>query len=216
MTYFFSHAPSRSSSFQIYCQDRAFRPLPIRARKIQARKTHFAIRDTAIPPTPAVSWNGYRLDPYQDYSRILTRKVACSLPTRTSTLASATRSGAFFAWSASTGTAAWLLFTIRRFKPIGSMPRRSFLLRTQLVHRRQAVELYRSIEIRRDCLILEGIDVFWFEMMEGGWPEFQPDEEENLVLSGIYGTRFVAYLTARRFDEFDGMPKPLPHICRMQ
>jgi hypothetical protein len=41
--------------------------------------------------------------------------------------------------------------------------------------------------------------------MEGGYPAFQPDKKENKILCGIYGTRFVEYLTVRRFDEQDRM-----------
>ena len=38
-------------------------------------------------------------------------------------------------------------------------------------------------------------------------PAFQPDKKGNQLLCGIYGTRFVEYLTVRRFDEFDRMPE---------
>jgi hypothetical protein len=68
-------------------------------------------------------------------------------------------------------------------------------------------EIYRSVEIRPDCMILEGSDIFWLGLMENGLPGFCPDEEGNQVLSGAYGTRFVEYLIARRFDEFDRMPE---------
>jgi hypothetical protein len=43
--------------------------------------------------------------------------------------------------------------------------------------------------------------------MENGLPAFQQDEKGNQVLSGIYGTRFVEYLTVRRFDDYDRMPE---------
>lgn len=67
-------------------------------------------------------------------------------------------------------------------------------------------EVHRSVEIRPDCMILDGTDVFWLDRMDAGWPTFDEDEKGNRVLSGIYGTRFVEYLTARRFDEYDRMP----------
>jgi hypothetical protein len=72
---------------------------------------------------------------------------------------------------------------------------------------RKPIELYRSVEIRPDCLVLDGGDVFWRSKMENGWPEFQPDDDGNQILSGIYGTRLVEYLTARRFDDNDSMPE---------
>ena len=70
---------------------------------------------------------------------------------------------------------------------------------------RKPVELYRRIEIRPDCLIIEGQDVFWRRHIEGGYPTFRPDDKGNQILGGIYGTRFVEYLTVRRFDENDRM-----------
>ena len=54
---------------------------------------------------------------------------------------------------------------------------------------RKPVELYRRIEIRLHCMILEGTDLFWRRHMESGWPTFQQSEEGHLVFSGIYGTR---------------------------
>ncbi len=70
---------------------------------------------------------------------------------------------------------------------------------------RKPVELYRRVEIRPDCMIIEGADVFWMRYMENGWPAFQRDDKDNQLLCGIYGTRFVEYLTVRRFDELDRM-----------
>jgi len=72
---------------------------------------------------------------------------------------------------------------------------------------RKPVEVYRTLELRHDCLILDGEDLFWARMMEGGWPGFYPDGSGNLVLCGIYGTRMVEFLTARRFDDHDRMPE---------
>jgi uncharacterized protein YcgL (UPF0745 family) len=45
--------------------------------------------------------------------------------------------------------------------------------------------------------------------MEGDWPTFAKDAEGNQLLCGIYGTRFVEYLTVRRFDELDRTPEVL-------
>jgi hypothetical protein len=67
------------------------------------------------------------------------------------------------------------------------------------------VEIYCRIEIRPDCMIIEGSDVFWSRYMEGGVPTFRPDAEGNQMLCGIYGTRFVEFLTVRRFGENDRM-----------
>jgi hypothetical protein len=64
---------------------------------------------------------------------------------------------------------------------------------------RKPVELYRRVEIRPDGMIIEGAEIFWLRHMETGWPAFQGG-----VLCGIYGNRFVEYLTLQIFDdEFD-------------
>lgn len=60
-------------------------------------------------------------------------------------------------------------------------------------------------------MVLDDRDVFRRGLMEGGPPTFQPEEEDEdtLVLSGIYGTRFVEYIKAHRFDEHDRTPEVL-------
>jgi hypothetical protein len=39
--------------------------------------------------------------------------------------------------------------------------------------------------------------------MECGWPRFRPNGDGSRILSGIYGTPFVDYLTIPNFDQFD-------------
>ena len=68
------------------------------------------------------------------------------------------------------------------------------------------VEVYRAIEIRPDAMIIDDQDIFWLRFMES-LPSFHPDQNGNQVLCGIYGTRFVEFLTVRRFDEYDRMPE---------
>lgn len=72
---------------------------------------------------------------------------------------------------------------------------------------RKPVEIYRTLEVRHDCMILDGEDLFWARMMEGGWPGFYPNDGGDLVLCGVYGTRMVEFLTARRFDDHDRIPE---------
>jgi hypothetical protein len=72
---------------------------------------------------------------------------------------------------------------------------------------RKPVELYRRIEIRPDCMILDGYDVFWTGNLESGMPAFRAGEDGTFILSGIYGTRFIDFLTVRKFDDNDRMPE---------
>ena len=63
-------------------------------------------------------------------------------------------------------------------------------------------------------MILDGADVFWSRQMEVGWPGLQADAEGNQVLCGIYGTRWIEYLTVHRFDEHDRMAEVFANHCR--
>lgn len=76
---------------------------------------------------------------------------------------------------------------------------------------RRPVAIIGTVEIRPDCMVLDGTDVFWRERMEGGPPTFQPeeDDQDTLVMGGIYGTRFVELIEAHRFDEHDRTPELL-------
>jgi hypothetical protein len=75
---------------------------------------------------------------------------------------------------------------------------------------RPPVEVYRTIEIRPDGMMIDDQEVFWLRFMEN-WPSFRPDKKDSKkdrqVLCGIYGTRFVEFLTVRRFDDNDRMPE---------
>lgn len=69
------------------------------------------------------------------------------------------------------------------------------------------VHVWRTVEIRPDCMIIENEDVFWVDQMELGWPSFRLTDEGHLMLCGTYGTRNVEYLTIRHFDDNDRMPE---------
>lgn len=73
---------------------------------------------------------------------------------------------------------------------------------------RRPVEAYRQVEIRPDCMVIDGTDIFWLHRMESGWPSFRPDGSgKAMVLCGTYGTRFVEYLKVPRFEEEDRTPE---------
>ena len=173
--------------------------------------------DTSVPVSerpatvpPSSSWNGFQPNPYVDYGRFLTREGGVLIvykdidPRFRHTLLR------LFLWSVATLSEARLLF--------GHMPPHNIWLNIAClvvvaiinwITVAKPIELYRAIEIRPDCMILEGSEVFWLRNMERGWPAFRPDEDGNQILSGIYGTRFVDYLTVRKFHEHDRMPEVL-------
>ena len=143
-------------------------------------------------------------DPYLDYGRFLTPEGGVLIIYKDLDLRWRHTFWRLLAWSVATGYAAWLL---RHNSPVQATWINVFclvaiaLLNWLIVAR--PVEVHRRIEVRPDCLILEGADIFWRERMESGLPMLRPDDDGNQILCGVYGTRFVEYGTLRRFDEFD-------------
>jgi len=163
----------------------------------------------AAPAAPAVPLPvGPQADPYLDYSRTLTLEGGVLIVYKDLDLRLRHIFWRFAAWTTVTGLETWFLCV---HSPLHNLwIGVACLLAVATVNVfivAKPVEIYCSVEIRPDCMVLGGSEVFWLSRMENGWPAFQPDEEGNLVLSGIYGTRFVEYLTARRFDEYDRMPE---------
>jgi hypothetical protein len=111
-----------------------------------------------------------------------------------------------FAWTTWTGGEAWILLKCSAVH--SEWITRVCLLAMAIINWlivAKPVEVYRRVEIRPDCMIIDGVDVFWTRHMESGWPTFQPDEDGNHVLAGIYGSRYLEYLTVHRFDDNDRM-----------
>jgi hypothetical protein len=162
------------------------------------------ITRTSIPAFPP---NGFQTDPHVDYGRFLTPEGGILIVYKDLDTRWRHTVWRVFAWSVATGFDTSVLLY---HSPVQSVWINALCLllaaAINLFIVWKAVEIYRRIEIRPDCLILEGQEVFWLEKMEE-WPSFQPDEEGNLVLRGTYGTRLVEYLTVRRFDEEDRMPE---------
>jgi hypothetical protein len=156
----------------------------------------------------AAAWAGFQPDPYVDYGRFLTPEGGILLVYKDLDPRWRHWIWRVFAWTAATGTEAWLLLW---HSPVHSLWINIALLIVIGVVNGfivwKPVEVYRRVEIRPDCMIVEGEAVFWLRLMETNWPAFRPDKDGNQVLCGVYGTRFVEYLTVRRFDEFDRMPE---------
>jgi len=165
-------------------------------------------RDRAAPVLPSSSWTGFQPDPYVDYGRFLTAEGGILIVYKDLDLRLRHKLWRVFAWTTSTGIEAWYLLY---HSPVhAAWINVACLIALAVINWlvvRRPVEIYRHIEVRPDCLIIEGADIFWRRKMEIGWPSFRPDAEGNQVLCGTYGTRFVEYLTVRRFDELDRMPE---------
>jgi hypothetical protein len=166
----------------------------------------------SLPATPS---DEFQPDPYLDYGRFLTPEGGMLFLYKDLDLRLRYLFWRLFAFAAATSLDAWFL---RFHSPVRSALINVvcffvFAVLNWLIVRKPP-EVYRSAEIRPDCMILEGSEVFWLHMMEAGLPAFQRDEDGNQILCGIYGTRFVEYLTLRRFDDQDRMAEVF--IAHMQ
>jgi hypothetical protein len=150
----------------------------------------------------------FQPNPYLDYGRFLTPQGGVLIIYKDIDTRLRHTLWRVFAWTVSTGYEVWFVLY---YSPLqNEWINIACLLAVAALNGfivAKPVELYRRIEIRPDCMILEGSEVFWLRLMESDWPTLQPDEEGNQVLRGIYGTRLVEYLTIRRFDDYDRMPE---------
>jgi hypothetical protein len=161
-------------------------------------------RDGSATAPPSSSWAGFQPDPYVDYGRFLTPEGGILIIHKDHDLRFRHTLWRLFAWTLSTGGEGWFLF---HHAPLHNWwIKLGCLLAVAILNWlivRKPVEVYRKVEIRPDCLIIEGSDIFWLKFMECGWPTFRPNGDGSRILCGIYGTRFVEFLTIRSFDEFD-------------
>lgn len=151
---------------------------------------------------------GFRLDPHVDYGRFLTPEGGMLFCYKDIDQRWRHLVWRVFAWTASSGAEGWFLL---HHSPVQStwitvLAWLALAIFNWLIVAKP-VEIYRRVEVRPDCMIIDGAEVFWQRLMEGGMPSFQPDEKGNMLFCGIYGTRFVEYFTARRFDELDRTPE---------
>ena len=150
----------------------------------------------------------FETDPYVDYARLLTAEGGILLIYKDLDERWRHTVWRLFAWWLFTGIEAWL--ALRHLDPVHLWVTFAGLAVPGILNAvivAKPVELYRRIEIRPDGMIIEGQEVFWQRHMDGGWPTLQPAGDGSQVLTGIYGTRFVEFLTIRRFDEHDRMPE---------
>ena len=193
-----------------YRRTQTARPVarPVALRRTIARSEIVARDRRVVPATlPSSSWAGFQPDPYVDYGRFLTAEGGILMVYKDFDLSFRHTVWRGFAWTASTGFEGWFLLT---HSPVHNIwLNLACLIAMAIINWlivAKPVEVYRGIEIRPDCMIIGGTDIFWRRYMEGGWPTFQSGQEGQ-VLCGIYGTRFVEYLCVRRFDEFDRAPE---------
>jgi hypothetical protein len=153
-----------------------------------------------------------RRDAFVDYSRVLTPEGGILITYKDFDRRWRITIWRVVAWSVMTGFEVWL---VRNYSPVVSgWVNLACLLLVAVINWlivRMPIEVPRSIEIRADCMIIECTDVFWLHKIETNWPTLQADkkDKDRHILCGIYGNRFVEYVTAHRIDELDRTPEVL-------
>jgi hypothetical protein len=159
----------------------------------------FYQQPTSFPsPTPAA----VQPNPYVDYSRALTPQGGIIFKYKDLDKRLRHTLWRLLAWTSFTGMEGWFLFhrpPLHAPWLIWSCITAMSVINWRIVAK--PVETYRTVEIRTDCMILEGTDIFWARMMEG-LPTFRKKKADQLCC-GTYGTRFVEYFTIRSFDDLD-------------
>ena len=185
------------------------RPVPV-SRSVARAQPLVLFRPPAPSYLPSSSEAEFQTDPYVDYGRFLTPEGGVLLIYKDLDLRLRHTLWRLSAWTGFTWIEGWLLLY---HSPLHTdWINLGLVLAVAIVNWlivAKPVEIYRRIDIIPDGMILEGRDLFWRRFMEGGWPMLQTDAQGNPILCGIYGTRFVEYLTVRRFDEFDRTPEVL-------
>lgn len=158
----------------------------------------------------AQSCEGNRPNPYVEYSRTLTAEGGILLTFKAIDDAFLLKLRRFFLWACSTCFEIW--FAMHFLPGTAMFAKVLCLLVASFVNWRivkKPVEIMRSIEIRPDCLVFDGRDLFRRQYFENKLPSFELDHSNAYVLSGTYGTRHVEFLSLRRFDENDRAPEVL-------
>jgi hypothetical protein len=180
------------------------------ARKniIPRAERHPVVSPSAVPSAP------FQIDPYLDYGRFLTAEGGILIIYKDIDERWRHTVWRLFAWMAFTGFEANYLFNPAPIQ--NQWLSIALLLAAAIINWlivAKPIELYRRIEIRPDCMIIDGNDVFKVRFIER-MPSFQSDAQGNQIFCGTYGTRFVEFLTIRRFDENDRMPEVMSDHLR--
>jgi hypothetical protein len=175
---------------------------PPRIRRIAPRLTRVA------PRTPGPSL-GYQINPYIDYSRTLTREGGIKIVFKDHDASFWQMIWHLVVWLGPTAIG-WLVIS---HSSITGDVRRDICLAllggTVGYFVGWPAGVFRSIEIRPDCMILDDRQVFWATHMQAGWPQLRPNPDGSLILAGIYGTRHIEYMSIRRGDPLDAAPEVL-------
>lgn len=116
-----------------------------------------------------------------------------------------------FTWIMATGVGSWLIFFVISLSVLKCLLAFALLMILNWLIVSRRFEVSHGVEIRPDCMIADGEDVFYAEDIGDNWPELQVKGEDPdcMVICGICGTRFIEYMTVNRLDRNDRTPEVL-------
>lgn len=152
-----------------------------------------------------------RRSPLNGYVRVLTPEGGILILYRDQNRGLLLTSLRVITWLAVTGMGGWLLFFVSSLSFLKCLAMFVLLMLVAWLLVRWKVVVPHSVEIRSDCMIVDGVDVFYAEDIGDNWPELQAKDEDpdRMVICGVCGTRFIDYLTANRLDKNDRTPEVL-------
>jgi hypothetical protein len=166
--------------------------------------------DARAPATPLGDEAGQELAAFQRYTRALVPGGGFRIGWVDQQASASLDFLRSFTWVAASGLAVWALLFKSPWPLLDTIP--STMACSVLIAFivRRKFKKSHSIEIRPDGMIVDG-RFFSIEGFGEEWPRLQwkGDDENRLVLSGIYGTRFIEFVTANRFDLSDRTPERL-------
>ncbi|GLR89758.1 hypothetical protein [Bradyrhizobium iriomotense] len=152
-----------------------------------------------------------RRSPFAGYTRLLTPEGGVLISyvdqNRSLRLTVARVAG----WGVATGVGGWEIFFESSLSWLHSFAAFAALALIAGFIANLKIKVPHSVEIRPDCMIVDGEDVFLAEEIGDHWPALQMKDEDpdRMVISGICGTRRIEYMTANRLDKADSTPEVL-------
>jgi hypothetical protein len=181
--------------------------LPSLSREISIKARPSISRDIALAPRVELPEIETGPDPYVDYGRHLTAEGSILICYKGIDDRWRHTIWRILAWSVATSVDSYFVFQPDndQHRALGLFCLLVAVIINWLIVRKP-VEAYRQVEIRPDCMVIDGADIFWLRKMEAGWPSFRPGDK-GMILCGTYGTRFVEYLKVPRFEGEDQTPE---------
>jgi hypothetical protein len=147
-----------------------------------------------------------RPNPFSGYVRMLTPEGGILILYQDQDRSLFPMSLRVFTWVMASGMGGWLLlFAVGSVSILNVFVVFPLLMLINWLIVRRKIIVSHSVEIRPECMILDGEDVFYAEDIGNNWPNlgWKDGDPDRLVIAGICGTRYIEFMTANRLDKND-------------